>query len=137
MDHRALIAACATGLALAACAPGEAERGRRLFDGEAALEARLAGHRAPLPALASRCSNCHARDAAAPPAFASLLSQRRLVALSSRRGGPPSRFDAASLCTLLRSGVDPAEVMVAQAMPRYAIADADCRALWAYLDRAG
>ena len=52
-----------------------------------------------------------------------------------RRNGPPSRFDEASFCRLLRTGVDPADIVVPRAMPRYAIDDTDCRALWAYLSR--
>ena len=51
----------------------------------------------------------------------------------SRRGGPPSAYDAASLCELLREGIDPAWVMVRQEMPRYAATDAQCIALWAFL----
>ena len=50
-----------------------------------------------------------------------------------RRGGPPSRYDAAGLCTLLRSGVDPAHVIILRTMPRYDINDADCQSLWLHL----
>jgi hypothetical protein len=34
---------------------------------------------------------------------------------------------------LLRTGIDPAQVMIAQAAPRYEIDGAGCDALWRYL----
>jgi hypothetical protein len=61
------------------------------------------------------------------------LSAATLAEPVARRGGPPSRYDARSLCTLLRSGVDPAHVMVQRAMPRFDIDDLQCEALWQYL----
>ena len=136
---RALIAG-GLAIALASCEASDAERGRRLFAGELPLLARIAGHDAALPSHASRCVNCHgvadgAAGAASAPSFGTPLSRARLVNPQPRRGGPPSRFDEASLCRLLRSGVDPAHVMVPSAMPRYEIDDADCRALWAHLSR--
>ena len=53
----------------------------------------------------------------------------------SRRGGPPTSFDAASLCTVARTGVDPAAIMVDPIMPRFTLSDDDCRDLWAFLGR--
>ncbi len=117
-----------------------AARGRQLFDGELALAARIAGQDFALPAAASRCVNCHAAGrggAASPPAATQqvgpALTQRTLTEAVRRRGGPPSRYDAASLCRLLRSGVDPAYVMILRTMPRYEITDDDCRSLWLHL----
>jgi hypothetical protein len=51
----------------------------------------------------------------------------------ARRGGPPSRYDAHALCTLLQTGVDPSHVMVARTMPRFEIDNLQCEALWQYL----
>ncbi|MES1162053.1 MAG: hypothetical protein ABUL50_03210, partial [Rhizobacter sp.] len=65
--------------------------------------------------------------------FGPTLSSRFLLDARSRRGGPASRFDAASLCRLLRTGVDPASIIIARAMPLYELSDRDCAALWAFL----
>ncbi len=117
-----------------------ATRGRQLFDGELALAARIVGQDFALPAQASRCVNCH--DPASAGAASSAVGAQRigpsltaatLTDLVRRRGGPPSRYDAASLCRLLRSGVDPAHVIILRTMPRYEITDADCRTLWSHL----
>ena len=100
------------------------------------LPGRLAGHASDLPPQATRCVNCHAAGGAAAPATAAFgpsLGPATLTRAVSRRGGPPSRYDAASLCRLLRDGIDPAWVMVDAAMPRYAVSDAQCEALWARL----
>ena len=128
--------------------PPEAIRGAALFHGQAPLEGRLPGHDQALPALASRCANCHgdananvnANANASPAGRDSYRVDARLDALSlltsrSRRGGPTSRFDAASLCQVLRTGVDPASVLVDPIMPRFTISDGDCRDLWAFLSR--
>jgi hypothetical protein len=121
------------------------ERGDRLFHGEAALSARIVGHTMALPATVSRCMNCHETRSTAVSAAASAvaggqagrygpaLDHATLAQPQARRGGPPSRYDAPSLCTLVRTGVDPAQVMIPQTMPHYEIGDADCAALWAYL----
>ena len=50
-----------------------------------------------------------------------------------RRGGPPSRYDPASFCQLLRTGIDPASVMVDKAMPRYTLTDQQCALLWKHV----
>jgi hypothetical protein len=50
-----------------------------------------------------------------------------------RRGGPPSAFDRDTFCRLLRTGVDPAWVVVDVSMPRYALSDEQCHALWTHL----
>lgn len=144
---------CLAAVALQACAerdgPG-AERGQRLFEGQVALTARLAGHAQPLPAQASRCVNCHgvAADAGAaaraaanlgagavPARRAPLLDRASLVQSQPRRGGPPSAYDSRALCQLLRSGVDPAQVLLPAVMPRYDVSDAQCADLWTYLTR--
>ena len=121
------------------------EHGDRLFHGEAALAARIVGHTMLLPATVSRCMNCHETRSTAVSAAASAvaggqagrygpaLDHATLAQPLARRGGPPSRYDASALCTLLRTGIDPAQVMIPQTMPHYDIADTDCAALWAYL----
>lgn len=109
--------------------------GAALFHhGDAALVGRLAGHAEPLPAIATRCVNCHALGTP-PDGYAVALDRQALTASRSRRGGPPSAFDAARLCTLLRDGVDPAQVMIASVMPRYEASVEQCEQLWAYLTR--
>jgi hypothetical protein len=123
----------------------DAEHGRRLYWGELPLNGRVAGHSAVLPTQASRCANCHARGTEpGPPARAGLagsqpiggsLSAQHLTQPVKRRGGPASVFDAQSLCRLVRTGVDPAHIVVASEMPRYDLSDADCQALWSYLSR--
>jgi hypothetical protein len=124
---------------VAGAAAADATRGRALFEGSAALPARVHGQDFALPAQASRCVNCHVAPSAptsaasAVAAGAPLLTAAALSTPTRRRGGPPSRYDAASLCTLLRSGVDPAYVMIQRTMPRYDISDADCQALWLHL----
>ena len=120
-----------------------AEQGRKIFSGEAPLVARVKGHDAALPSLASRCNNCYAASPAPwptagtrpPTAYGPELTREHLVNAHSRRGGPASVYDEAALCRLLRNGVDPAYVVVAIGMPRYELTDADCRALWIYLSR--
>lgn len=130
---------------MAACGVSEAERGRRLFVGELPLRASIVGHDFVLPSEASRCTNCHTvlgATAAATPAASSnqtlggALSAVALLEPTRRRGGPPSKFDEKSLCRLLRTGVDPALVIVSKAMPRFELTDTDCHDLWAYLSKA-
>jgi hypothetical protein len=101
------------------------------------LRGRLAGHPDLLPVVATRCVNCHAVDGSKRPpsaaAFGPALGPATLARALARRGGPPSRYDADSLCRLLREGVDPAWVVIDAAMPRYEIDAAQCQALWARL----
>ena len=143
--------ACASAAALAAAlaTPGAAapndgavQRGLQLYAGAAPLQATINGHAAPLPPGAARCVNCHAlgtagpaRAASAPSSFGPLLTRERLTQRIARRGGPPSAYDETSFCRLLRSGIDPAHVLIPRDMPRYEITDTDCRGLWLYLTR--
>lgn len=132
--------ACAVPGAAAPSEDGAVETGRRLFAGEAPIVARMAGHAAALPASASRCANCHTTGAAspgasAPSSFGPALTADHLTRRLPRRGGPPSAYDEAAFCKLLRTGIDPAWVMVVQAMPRYELDDAQCRALWRWVTR--
>lgn len=140
-----------TSLLLWRAAPMRSEeRGGRLFNGGMPLVGRIAGHAEALPFEAARCINCHsgaavdsrqrsARPGAVPGAasapFAPALTRSRLREMVARRSGPPSRFDEASLCRLLKTGVDPAFIVIAQVMPRYEMTDADCGSLWRYMIR--
>jgi hypothetical protein len=103
--------------------------GAALYEGRQPLVARVSGHEQPLPALATRCANCHEGAQAIAPG----LNERTLAQALPRRGGPPSRYDARALCRLLREGLDPALVLVPREMPRYAIDEPACAALWTYL----
>lgn len=113
------------------------ERGRELFEGELPLTARMVGHTDALPREAARCRNCHSKQATAvgdaAQDFAPQLNASSLRNALARRGGPPSKYDLKALCRLLRDGIDPAHVMIQQAMPRYTLSDAECEALWTYL----
>lgn len=126
-------------LPLLLAATGEAApelRGKQLFHGEQPVEARMVGHTEALPAAAYRCANCHSSSSMPPradPDFAPLLGKHTLTARVGRRGGPPSAYDVKSFCRLVRDGIDPAHVMISQAMPRYRLGDRECEALWAYL----
>lgn len=128
-----LIALAGAGLAVAALAAWQAasslDRGAALFNGGTPRPARLAGHDDELPPQATRCSNCHGDTDSLGPALGSV----HLARPAARRGGPPSRYDEASLCRLMRDGVDPTWVLVDRTMPRYAVSDADCDDLWRYL----
>ena len=111
-------------------------RGARLFEGAEPLSATLSGHSAPLPAAATRCLHCHAgpaKSSAAPSDLGPPLDRRRLQEVRARRGGPPFAYDKASFCTTLRTGIDPAHIVLPRSMPRYGVNDAQCGALWDYL----
>ncbi|WGS47438.1 hypothetical protein LFL97_40510 (plasmid) [Burkholderia sp. JSH-S8] len=130
-----LVAACA-----AAATPDtahEVSRGRALFVGAAALTGRLSTHPADLPEGAVRCANCHAvgRSASVSRSIAPRLTGMWLSELQARRGGPPSSYDRADFCALLRTGIDPAHVLINVAMPRYRISDRDCTALWCFISK--
>lgn len=118
--------------------------GEALFRGAQAIPAHLAGQTMPLPAMATRCINCHetrqpaaltdgASAAASARTYASPLSAVWLQEARLRHGGPATAYDTQSLCQVLRNGIDPAKVMVSTVMPRYDATEAQCSALWAYL----
>ena len=113
-----------------------ARRGNALYRGKEALTGKVRGHDESLPAAAVRCANCHdqvngARQsglAAVPQLDRSLLLEAR-----QRRGGPPSRYDQAAFCKLLRTGVIPAFILVAREMPIYQLDQSQCASLWSFL----
>lgn len=120
--------------------------GHDLFHGQRPLAGRIRGHADALPAEALRCVNCHARQPTpAPPlgdprislrrsgSFGPVLDAAWVAGERSRRGAPPTTYDAARLCVALREGLDPAQVQLSRTMPLFELSDADCRGLWAYL----
>jgi hypothetical protein len=109
---------------------GEVALGRALFHGARPLTAHLAGQSWALPPTAVACRNCHQP---APASLGPPLTRASLTGALARRGGPPSSYDRARLCRAMREGVDPALVIIPQAMPRYVLTEDECAALWAYL----
>jgi hypothetical protein len=139
-----LLTACGAAGAAAAADAAKAELGRQLFLGAQPLDGRIAGHSADLPASASRCANCHLAErgqrpvsasASRPAAFGPDLTAENLTRPRSRRGGPPSTYDEKSLCKVLRTGIDPVQILMPAAMPRYAVSDRECEAIWGYLSQ--
>lgn len=107
--------------------------GEWLYEGRQPLPARVAGE--PIAAHAAACKACHesaGREGgiAVPP-----LNRRTLQEKAPRRGGPPSSYTAGTFCEALRTGADPAGVVLAEQMPRYTVSSAACQALWTYLNR--
>lgn len=119
--------------------PASVARGARLFDGTEPLAGTLSGHSAPLPVVATRCIQCHTgpgKSSAAVSDFAPPLDRRQLREIRARRGGPPVAYEQASFCRTLRSGVDPAHIVLPRAMPRFDADEGQCAALWDYLTQA-
>ncbi len=116
----------------------ESSTGRTLFEGKQAIAARMPGHQQVLPPSAARCINCHrdapdSRSIRGTPALAPRITASLLTSSISRRRGPESKYEIDSFCELVRTGVDPAGVMIEQTMPRYEISNLQCSALWRYL----
>jgi hypothetical protein len=110
-------------------------RGENLFLGKEPVSGKLAGHADPMPPETVVCANCHSlpNKPSSKQALAAPLDRARLAEAQSRRGGPPSSYNAASFCKVLRTGVDPAFVVTRQEMPRYTLSDAQCNSLWMFL----
>ena len=119
--------------------PDSAAAGRRLFLGESSLQGAIAGHPEPLPVGAASCANCHQGDAGSGSgrSFAPRLDRLGLTEPAARRGGPPTAFSSGSFCRVLRTGVDPAYILITRQMPRYTISDDQCLGLWRYLMETG
>ena len=85
---------------------------------------------------AARCINCHGslgegrREGAL---VAAPLNRSALGESHARRGGPPSRYSRETFCHSLRTGIDPAGVVLDAAMPRYDLSDQSCGSLWDFL----
>lgn len=116
-------------------AENSAVTGRRMFLGESSLQGVIAGHAELLPPRTVSCGNCHLGGAGVGSAspFAPALDRPRLTDLIARRGGPPTVFTPNSFCQTLRTGVDPAFILITRRMPRYILSDDQCLDLWRYL----
>jgi hypothetical protein len=109
--------------------------GCRMFFGEMPLRGTIVEQDRPLPPEVVVCANCHLEEtrSISGGSGAPLLSRSMLTEPRRRRGGPPSRFSAVSFCRLLRTGVDPAYIVISRKMPRYVLDDEQCLDLWHYL----
>jgi hypothetical protein len=120
-----------------ATSPVRRDPGQALFVGAVPLIGRIREHAGALPAVVVKCDNCHgaqvsgSTDATAPPR----LSRAFLTEPRVRRGGPPSAYDVRAFCKLLRTGIDPASILIARQMPTYDVADGQCRALWRFVTK--
>lgn len=132
------VAVCSSSLALASSSQGRApslrKQGQSLFTGRQPLVAKIRGHQHGMPPEAVVCANCHTRSASdAEPPAAPIIDRNSLREQRQRRGGPPSAYDVSSFCRLLRTGIDPAHVLVDRVMPMYDLSDVACSSLWEYL----
>ena len=117
-----------------ASADASAATGRRMFLGDASLHGAIVGHPEALPPRLTACANCHeGAGGLAAASFGPRLDGAHLTEMRGRRGGPPSAFSPASFCRMLRTGVDPASILITRQMPRYTLDDNQCLGLWHYL----
>jgi hypothetical protein len=117
-----------------ALADRSATAGHRMFFGDASLQGAIVGHPEALPARLVACANCHLGGAGLGAAsFGPQLDGPRMTEMRGRRGGPPSAFSPTSFCRMLRTGVDPASILITRQMPRYTLDDNQCLGLWHYL----
>ncbi len=109
--------------------------GRRMFLGDASLQGAIVGHPEALAPRLVACANCHQGGGTglAAASFGPRLDGTQLTEMRGRRGGPPSAFSPASFCRMLRTGVDPASILITRQMPRYTLDDNQCLGLWHYL----
>jgi hypothetical protein len=124
------------GLLLVAGMAGvSARRGAELYRGKEALSGQIRGQDDALPPQVLRCANCHSAKSSAqlPAPAAPRIDSALLLELRQRRGGPPSRYDQAAFCRLLRTGSDPAFILIAREMPTYEVSDEQCASLWIFL----
>lgn len=126
-----MLALAVGGGAYLAADSGAQAPGQLLFEGRTELVARITGHDDALPAQAWRCANCHAGE----QPLGGLLTRERLLTALPRRGGPLSRYDLPAFCRLLRTGVDPASILIDRTMPHFEIDDRQCEDLWRGLTR--
>ena len=108
-----------------------------MFAGTEALKGTIRGHQTDLPPEVVKCGNCHAagHQPRAGATRAPRIDRSLLLSTMQRRGGPPSAYDAQSFCKLVRTGVDPAYILIAREMPVYDMDDARCTSLWRFLTK--
>jgi hypothetical protein len=129
-------------ISLAACPQSPAKkittRGEALFAGRESLKGTIRGHEGRLPPEVVVCGNCHpAANQSRADAAAPRIDRSWLLEASPRRRGPPTSYDSRSFCRLLRTGVDPAYILIAREMPVYDVDDAQCGELWRFLTEEG
>ena len=131
--QRGVVLACLGGAGTALSST--TSLGHALFVGKVPLSGRISSHPTALPPEVARCSNCHAvgEGREVPGSQAPPLTRAGLTELRPRRGGPPSNYSIQTFCTLLRTGKDPAYILISEQMPRYTITDDQCAALWRYV----
>jgi cytochrome c553 len=129
-----LILAAASTTSIAAH-PASAAHGAALYRGKAPLQGKIRGHDDQLPPEAIVCANCHnaKADTRLPGTPAPDLTRALLLEARPRRGGPPSSYNQASFCRLLRTGADPGYILIAREMPAYDLTDEQCASLWTFL----
>lgn len=113
-------------------------RGEAIFAGRRPVLGRIRGHDSDLPPEVVACRQCHPPSRSSGDggtAAAPFLDRQLLLRPIQRRGGPPSVYDLQSFCKLLRTGIDPAYVLIDRIMPTYAMSDTDCAALWQVVTR--
>lgn len=114
--------------------PSMAKQGESLFIGRRPLVGKIRGHQSRLPPGVVVCAHCHLPSTPdGGTAAAPILDRGLLLEPRERRGGPPSAYDVSSFCKLLRTGVDPAYVLIDRVMPMYELSDAACTSLWQFL----
>lgn len=125
----------------------ETDLGRKLYTGQLPVTAQLRGQDIALPPMASRCVNCHSNAASQASGktntatdklaqnFGPALEAGVLRNRQSRRGGPASSYELGSFCRVLRTGIDPAHILISRNMPVFQINDEQCSALWQFLNQ--
>jgi hypothetical protein len=115
------------------------QRGDALYQGKEPLHGRIRGHEDLLPPSAVTCANCHSAKSTSRLSSkpAPQLNRAWFSEMRQRHGGPPSTYNQASFCKLLRTGIDPVFVLVDREMPIYDLDDSQCADLWDYLNAKG
>lgn len=122
--------------AFAAFAADKPTRGEQLYRGQIPLAAKLEASEDELAPAATRCMNCHGPDGhgiAEAGAKGTNITGAALITRQPRRNGPATAYSLATFRIALRNGHDPANIILARAMPRYTISDVDTLALWQFL----
>ena len=117
------------------------QRGADLFYGRTEVNGKLYLHNRTLGSPYVRCVNCHQLEDqpkslkvnANDNSFGPLLGAHFIQTPNNARGGPVRSYEPASFCKMLRSGMDPSQIMIRTDMPRYILTDDDCNALWSFL----
>lgn len=110
--------------------------GKKIFEGEVPVKAKLRHSSFELPSIASKCSNCHSvgpnteiEEIASPPE----LGRNRLLTPLKRGSGPPVAYNEESFCIAITKGRTPAHTLLSREMPIFEIDEQTCKALWNYL----